>query len=149
MPPVREFTLKLDETKKAQLEKELELRSSVSLKVKQTSNNRVLGRYSAAVRRITIELGWTGLAHTRLTLVSDSVLQTLLHEYRHAHQYDVWGYERMAEDGKRPYHAQEAEKDANDFAQRNTSRYRGLARVVPKKTKGPLSKLSTTEATLR
>lgn len=149
MPPSREFTLSVDDEMKRRLEKELGLKASVSIKVRQVKSGRTLGYYDPPFRRITIELGWTGLTHTRLTLVSDSVLQTLLHEYRHVHQFDTWKEDRLLEDYKRQYHLKEIEKDANEFAQTSAKRYRGLARVVPKKTRGPLSKLSTTEKTLR
>jgi hypothetical protein len=133
MPPSREFTFKVNEVAKAELERHLRI-PPVTIKTKATheEGKRIHGSHSAG--RITLFLNASLLSGSRLSFVNRQVIETLLHEFRHEYQVRHWDPAKLAADDELPYRERECEKDAEEWAQLNAARWLKLGRVVPKGT---------------
>jgi hypothetical protein len=132
MPPSRELTIVVNEAVKAKLEEHLRLSGPCQIVVRSERQNRLYGMYEPHSRTVTIHLGSDILAGSHLLHVNRKVIETLLHEFRHAHQYDNWDPEKLARDERRAYHLKDVEEDANDWSSRNVSTWIKLARVSRK-----------------
>lgn len=149
MPPSREFTFELNEDVARKLEEHLQLKGQVRVKTLRHRSGRLHGDYNVAARLITLQLGVELFTNSRLAAIQTEVLKTLLHEYRHAHQYDTWDPKRIARDKDRPYQLRDIEVDAERFAEEAVSRWKGLGRVRPKGTASRLRRLSAAERGVR
>jgi hypothetical protein len=91
---------------------------------------------------------------SRLSGITTEVLITLLHELRHAHQYDTWPATRTAgkiivRHGRATHYNEEMERDAEDWAKQNAARWRRLVKVKPKYAVSTLRRLAAAEASAR
>lgn len=144
MPPSREFDVQLVPAVKSKLEQELGV-GFHDVRFRRGRQARLHGTIEG--NRITMELGLDLFQHSSLRAVTREVVETLLHEYRHAWQHVNWPLGEILEDQERPYRAREMERDAEDFAHRNTTRWMkaGLIRLRPRATRSRLSRLSAAE----
>lgn len=149
----REFTFVLDPVIKEKLETHLGVpeyrvifRNVVTGSI-DGNQKKVLGLHDGANRLITISVAHGLLTGSRLTDAHTSIIHTLLHEYRHAHQEATWPEHKWARDDKRNYRDQECEKDANEWAARNVTKWRSLGRLKVK-TRSSLGRLAKAERRL-
>lgn len=149
MPPSREFTFAMNEEVQRELEAALGLKAPVRVVFRSERQGRLHGTYLPLTRTVTINLGVELFINSRLSAVNNEVIRTLLHEFRHAHQFDTWDAKRIKRDLDRPYHAQEVEADANSFAEFGVRRWSRLGRVRPKGRTSNLGRLSAAERKVR
>lgn len=78
---------------------------------------------------IRVYLGVDGHDQEKLRFAQGRIVRTTLHELRHIHQMRHWSAEKWAEDKLLPYRLREAERDANEWAELNLTKYRALLTV--------------------
>ena len=130
MPPSREFKVVIDPGAQSDLEQHLDI-DPYRVKLSRTTQTRLHGTHHRSSRLIVIELGHTLFAHSSLRAVKTEILNTILHEFRHAYQHTHWTPQKIAEDKKRPYRLQEMEIDAEEWAERNAAKWRQLFSIRP------------------
>jgi hypothetical protein len=111
--------------------------------------------YRNAGRVCTIYMSRSMFAGTRLTYVKNDLLVSVLHEFRHAHQFDTWDPKRIEEGGNlllggsMLVHWNPAmEKDAEEWSKQQRDNWRHLFKIKPV-VKSSFGKLSAAEARVR
>jgi hypothetical protein len=146
MPPSREFTFVLDPVVKEKLEQHLKV-GDYRVKITQHRVERVYGTHQNGVRLIVLNLGHADFQGSSLTAVHTHIINTLLHEYRHAYQHAHWPADRISRDDRRSYASSEMEEDANEWASQNTAKWRSLGKLRSK-TASRLGRLAAAERSL-
>lgn len=144
MPPSREFHIEINEAELVSITEELGLKRPVQIHVLNRPSGRLHGEWLAAQRLITLETGLDFFQYDRLLHVKHEIVETLLHELRHAHQDDTWARARLA-DAHIPYALRETEIDATRWAKGNTTKHANLIRIRAKGTRSVLSRISSAE----
>lgn len=127
MPAPPEITVTLNEEHFARLCTELGIKKPVNVQLVRAKDDRVWGDQLGD--RIRIYYGVGTQQRGRLLFVVNQVIRTLLHETRHVWQDENWTNKQWDEDARYTYNIKPSELDADDFADRNLAKYRGLARV--------------------
>lgn len=99
--------------------------------------------------RITMHMGLAEYDSNSLRFVAAELSKTLLHEIRHAWQYDHHGAKWLTDQDNLPYAHRPGEIDAEEFAEAKIAEYRLLVRVRRSFPSSPFSRLSKTQATIR
>lgn len=86
------------------------------------------GSFHRSTCTIQISTNISQFERDRLRSVASDLTFTLLHELRHAWQYENWSPDRIDRANKQPYHDRETENDANAFATSNQSKWLGIVR---------------------
>jgi hypothetical protein len=139
----RLYSIKVNPVEQRRLEEELGLLAVCRLTVvtepqireKDNAIWETKGDYNSITREIRVMVGMTWLQRTALPLVRSSLVYTLLHEFRHAHQYDHWAQFQIDNAHAVHYGMSELEKDANDFAALRRAAYSNLVRLSLRKPK--------------
>lgn len=144
MPPSPIVTVSVKPDRLLALVVELRLKAEVDVKVWVERQGRTHGywEWKDGRHKISIFAGAPGLDVGRLTFAATAATDTLLHELRHAWQYENWTDDFYAKDARRPYSQQELEKDANEWASTNAIRWRGLVHVSRRFPNSGFSRLS-------
>lgn len=87
------------------------------------------GDYQYVTREIRLMVGATWLSRTAPSLVRSRMARTLLHEFRHAHQYDYWPRHKISDAHAVHYGMSPMEQDANDFADLRGAAYSNLVKL--------------------
>jgi len=144
----RQLTFQIDPEAQARLESHLRLKAPVTVRVVSERSGRLHGEYDPNTRTVYLYLGADLFTNSRLLHVKQRIIQTLLHEFRHAHQFDHWPAERMHRDSLRQYGAQEREKDARDFQANSMAEWMSLGVLKVKNPASPLRRLSRAERSI-
>jgi hypothetical protein len=92
------------------------------------------GDFDPISREIRLMVNHTWLRGAKLSVVRSSIVRTLLHEFRHAMQYENPDWAQTLEtDSQIHYGMQDSEADANEFAAQNCTRYANLIRLSLKR----------------
>lgn len=138
----RELTFSLRPEVQRELEQALGLKGECKVTVTPTSIPRAYGTYTPAARWIKLNLRVESFTNSRLLAVTREVVITLLHEYRHAYQYDHWTPKQLAD-------KETLEQDAERWAVQNAARWLRIGHVKPKRVYSPMRGLSKAEARVR
>lgn len=117
----------------ARLESKLDLRAPVSVRftkeplIEGTSEE--AGHYKPLTRKIFIRTSFSWLENTSLPLVRSSIVNWLLHEFRHAHQRDHWPAYKHKHAERMAYNIREEEIDARQWAAENTTHFLDLIQI--------------------
>lgn len=146
MPPSPVITATLNEPRWLELCESIGLNNPPTVRIRLTQRpnaaEQVLGTHCAVTNSINVNFGFPSDTIERLRFMQSDLVNTLLHEVRHAWQYQTWGEEWMRTDDKLPYALRHKEKDANQFAETHQTLWRGLVRVGRKQHGSNFSKLS-------
>jgi len=90
------------------------------------------GHYLIAENHIALQSLPPSYARLHLFHLQPHVREVLLHELRHAHQYECWPKERLSRAFDGPYWLQDGEKDARkwSYAANQRDDFRGLVKVT-------------------
>lgn len=102
----------------------LDLKAPVQIDIIPSKNNEMYGSYNHQSRVITIQVAAAMYDRSPLGYVIREIRKTVLHELRHAHQYDHWSGDRLAKDKLLPYPMREIEMDAVRFEEENKNQWR-------------------------
>lgn len=141
----RELTFCMNEDMQRELEATLHLKAPVQVNVSTDSKRGLRGTYTPGRRIITLEIALDLFANSSLIACKREIVQTLLHEFRHAWQEDHWTPERIAKDHHRSYEDREVEKDAREYAAANVAFWLALGDLRPKRVYSKLRRLAEVE----
>lgn len=147
MPPSRELDFILDHDVKGRLERHLRC-GEYRIKFTHEPNGRTYGTHDRLARLIVINLGMTDFTHSRPLHIQNKIIETLLHEYRHAYQHANWPATKVSKDDRRSYQTSEMEEDAREWSAKNVRLWRTLGRLSAK-TPSKLGRLSRAEQKAR
>lgn len=143
---MRDIKLTINPVIQGDLEAELRIKTPVVVKLDYgaalLNGRRIHGLYEKKNGQpiVTIHLAVDWYSGTALHIVKRELLVTVLHEFRHAHQFDNWPQDKWKEHIIEP--------DAEKWAQQNTAKWTRLIQIRPV-TRSSLSRLSTKEALVR
>ena len=138
------ITVKITQPAMDRLVHELKLKAPVDVAIRRAPNANCYGEYDPERRLITVFLGTHGRMHDRFSELAFKIVETILHEMRHVHQFENWDKERIAADMLKPYHWREIETDAREWARIATKDYLKTIEVR-RQNKSPLSGLRAAE----
>lgn len=146
MPAPPEIAITLDDIAFAKALPELGIRELVTVRFRAAKDDRLWGQQRG--HEVHIFYGNSFQTSNRLIFVANNITRTLLHELRHVWQEENWTPKQWADDDRHAYGIKPSEIDANDFADRNLSKYRGLVRVK-REQQSTLGRLSKAERNVR
>jgi len=144
MLPDKDFVFTVNEQAKMRLERHLDVLPHVIV-TDRTRQEKTYGEILPHQNIITLFLGSDLLAMSGLLHANRHVINTLLHEYRHAWQFLNWTHERWDKDDLLPYWEQEKERDARDWAESHIGQWLSLGRLTTRKTGQPKSRFARME----
>ncbi len=112
------------------------------------NNTICMGVHNHGNNTITITLDLRQYENDGLIAAQTELARVLLHEARHAYQWQNWTKERINADKRKPYEKQEMESDAREFEDRVID-YRSIIRVKRKFPSSGMSRLGATAAHVR
>ncbi len=107
-----------------------------------------MGVHNNSDNSITITLDISQYESDRLIAAQTELCRVLLHEARHAYQWQNWTRDRISADKRKPYEKQEMETDAREFEDRVVD-YRTVIKVSRKFPSSGMSRLGATARGVR